>query len=289
MSFNPQTGLAYYPAIHSGRVYDDTGLDLATWRSTPWIGGTGVGGGAMASHRPDGALSTLQAWDPVRQELAWEVPLPGVYSAGTLTTAGNLVFQGRLDGVFAAYRADTGEELWSHDLGLGISAPPITYSVDGKQYVALLVGWGSVMAAVGGVASAQMGWAYGEQTRRLVAFSLDGAVTLPAQPEPVVPIPREEAFVVDAQLAERGAEVYQKCYWCHGPGAVAAGMTPDLRGSRIITSLERFASVVRDGEHAAEGMPMYTDITYDELVALQHYIRQRAEAGLAAGAGAGGG
>ncbi|NIX19947.1 MAG: PQQ-binding-like beta-propeller repeat protein, partial [Actinobacteria bacterium] len=51
---------------------------------------------------------------------------PGVYSPGTLTTAGNLVFQGRLDGVFAAYRADTGEELWTHDLGLGISAPPIT-------------------------------------------------------------------------------------------------------------------------------------------------------------------
>ncbi len=58
-------------------------------------------------------------------------------------------------------------------------------------------------------------------------------------------------------------------------------MTPDLRSSRIITSLERFAGVVRDGERAADGMPMYPDITYDELVALQHYIRQQAERGLA--------
>ena len=62
-----------------------------------------------------------------------------------LTTAGNLVFQGRLDGAFVAYRADTGEEVWSTDLGLGVSAPPITYAVDGRQYVALLVGWGSVI------------------------------------------------------------------------------------------------------------------------------------------------
>ncbi|NIP79274.1 MAG: PQQ-binding-like beta-propeller repeat protein, partial [Gemmatimonadetes bacterium] len=90
--------------------------------------------------------ASLQAWDPVRQELAWEVPLPGLYAPGTMTTAGNLVFQGRVDGTFVAYHAETGEELWSYDLGLGITAPPITYSVDGRQYVALLVGWGGVMA-----------------------------------------------------------------------------------------------------------------------------------------------
>ncbi|NIX19948.1 MAG: PQQ-dependent dehydrogenase, methanol/ethanol family, partial [Actinobacteria bacterium] len=80
------------------------------------------------------------------------------------------------------------------------------------------------------------GWAYGEHRRMLVAFSLDGAVTLPQQPSPVVPIPREEDFEVDPALARAGAEVYAKCGWCHGPGAVAAGMTPDLRSSRIITS-----------------------------------------------------
>jgi quinohemoprotein ethanol dehydrogenase len=285
MSFNQETGLAYYPAIHASYIYDDSALDLETWRSEPWVGGTGQTGTFGPSLRDDNVFSTLQAWDPVRQELAWEVPLPGIYSAGTMTTAGNLVFQGRLDGTFAAYRANTGEELWTHDMGLGISAPPITYSVDGKQYVALLVGWGSVMAAIGGAASASYGWAYGEHTRMLVAFSLDGMAVLPRQPDPVVPIPREEEFVVDAELAARGAEAWGKCTWCHGGGAVAAGMTPDLRASRIITSLERFAGVVRDGERAASGMPAYADISYDELVGLQHYIRQRAEAGLAARGG----
>ena len=58
------------------------------------------------------ASRSLQAWDPVRQRLAWEVPLDGLFNPGTLTTAGNLVFQGRVDGTFRAYAADTGKELW---------------------------------------------------------------------------------------------------------------------------------------------------------------------------------
>lgn len=285
MSFNQETGLAYFPTIHASYIYDDSNVDHATWRSEPWVGGLGVEGGFGPSLRDDNVFSTLRAWDPVRQELAWEVPLPGVYSPGTMTSSGNLVFQGRLDGIFAAYRADTGEELWTHDLGLGISAPPITYEVDGRQYVAILVGWGSVMAAVGGAAVAQYGWAYGEHERRLVSFALDGQADLPPQPDPVVPIPRAEDFEVDPVLAARGAEAYAKCNWCHGPAAQAGGMTPDLRSSRIITSLERFAGVVRDGERASDGMPMYADITFEELVGLQHYIRQQADAALAARGG----
>ncbi|NIT87187.1 MAG: PQQ-binding-like beta-propeller repeat protein, partial [Gemmatimonadetes bacterium] len=72
-------------------------------------------------------MGTLQAWDPVRQERVWEVPLEVRTNGGTLTTAGDLVFQGHGDGLFRAFHAATGEELWSVDLGLGITAPPITY------------------------------------------------------------------------------------------------------------------------------------------------------------------
>jgi quinohemoprotein ethanol dehydrogenase len=203
-----------------------------------------------------------------------------------MTTAGNLVFQGRIDGTFVAYRADTGEELWATDLGLDITAPPITYSVDGRQYVALLVGWGGVMAGLGGALQASYGWSYGVHTRMLVAFSLEGGASLPVQPDPVVPEPIEADFEVDAEMATAGAEFFgQRCSICHGPGSVSGGLTPDLRGSRIISSLERFASVVRDGRRADDGMPAYRDITFEELVSLQHYIRDRAEAALAAGGG----
>ena len=178
--------------------------------------------------------------------------------------------------------------MWTTDLGLGITAPPITYSVDGRQYVALLVGWGGVMAGLGGALQASYGWSYGVHTRMLVAFSLEGGASLPVQPDPVVPVPIEDDLEVDAEMATAGAAFFgQRCNLCHGPGSVSGGLAPDLRASRIISSLERFASVVRDGRRADDGMPAYRDITFDELVSLQHYIRDRAEAGLAAGGGGG--
>jgi mono/diheme cytochrome c family protein len=122
----------------------------------------------------------------------------------------------------------------------------------------------------------------------LVAFSLEGGASLPVQPDPVVPVPIEDDFEVDAEMATAGAAFFgQRCNLCHGPGSVSGGLAPDLRASRIISSLERFASVVRDGRRADDGMPAYRDITFDELVSLQHYIRDRAEAGLAAGGGGG--
>lgn len=281
MSFNPQTGLAYYPAIHALSAYNDEAIDLATWRMQNWRVGTGVAWAEAGSSREDGLFATLQAWDPVAQRLAWEIPLPGPGShPGTMTTAGNLVFQGRVDGAFVAYRADTGQELWRTQLGLGIQAPPITYAVDGRQYVALLVGWGGVTAR--GPAAAALGWAYGVHTRRLVAFSLDGRQTLPPQPDPVVPVPIAADFAVDPAAAARGAQVFgERCAICHGGGAVAGGMTPDLRASPLVPALPAFESIVRDGSRAMNGMPQYSDLTDDELVAIQHYVRQQASIALA--------
>jgi quinohemoprotein ethanol dehydrogenase len=280
MSFNPETGLAYYPAIHLSMRFSDAGIDLDSWRSTNWLGGTGVSWTFAGTSGPGGAASTLQAWDPVRQELAWEVPLPGIYSPGTLTTAGNLVFQGRLDGALVAYAADTGQELWSIDLGLGVSAPPISYSVDGRQYVALLVGWGGAMAGLGGGASANYGWAYGMHTRMLVAFSLEGTATLPVQQPPYVPEPIAAEFDIDPALSGQGAAVFGLCANCHGPGAVSAGMAPDLRASPTVLDAELFRRIVRDGARSGQGMPRYEELSDELLEALRHYIRQRAEAAL---------
>ena len=141
---------------------------------------------------------------------------------------------------------------------------------------------------LGGQFSASYGWAYGAQTRRLVAFSLDGEETLPPQPDPFVPVPIEADFAVDAAWAEQGAQAFGLCAACHGPGVVSAGMAPDLRASSIVTTLEPFAGVVRDGTLAFRGMPAYADITFDQLTGLQHYIRQQAEVALAAGEEGGG-
>jgi quinohemoprotein ethanol dehydrogenase len=281
MSFNPKTGLAYYPAMHMTATFNDKGFDPKTWRATPWSIGYGVGGQFISgASRPGTPLSSLQAWDPVRQRVAWEVPMDGVFHPGTLTTAGNLVFQGRVDGSLRAYTADTGKEVWRRDLGLGISAPPITYAVNGKQYVAILVGWGGAMAGLGGPISASHGWAYGVHKRYLVAFSVDGKATLPVQPPPTFAAPLAADFTVDVAQATVGGDVYMRCVSCHGPGAVASGMAPDLRASFVVTSAEQFARVVRSGARAARGMPAYAEITDQELSALQHYIRLLADTAL---------
>jgi quinohemoprotein ethanol dehydrogenase len=204
-----------------------------------------------------------------------------LFNPGTLTTAGNLVFQGRVDGTLRAYAADTGKELWQTSLGLGISAPPITYAVNGKQYVALLVGFGGGLAGLGGPLAAAHGWAYGRQTRYLVAFALDGAAALPTQPPPGAPSPLKAAFAVDPALADAGAAIYGVCGSCHGPGAVSGGMAPDLRASAVVTQSEPFARIVRDGARAVRGMPAYAQMTDAQLAALQHFIRRQADRALA--------
>jgi quinohemoprotein ethanol dehydrogenase len=273
MSYNPVTRLVYLPTMNLGGRYVDMGLD-ESWRAEDFVGGTGVGlfEILIPDDMPPGML---QAWDPVRQEAAWSVPQDHPWNAGTLTTAGNLVFQGRYDGVFQAYDATTGEEVWAHDLGLGISAPPITYKLNGRQYVALLVGYGGgyTMGFTPGLPNE--GWAYGVHTRRLVAFALDGDTTLPAQPPTSIPEPLVVPdFAINETLAERGAGLYgSNCGICHGGGAVANAMAPDLRASAVPLDFAAFADVVREGVRVNRAMPPFAALEDDELEAIRHYIR----------------
>ena len=80
--------------------------------------------------------------------------------------------------------------------------------------------------------------------------------------------------------AQAGAVVYGRCSACHGPGAVAAGMAPDLRAAATVTAADSFASIVRTGARANRGMPRYTELSDQELTALRHYIRQQADLAL---------
>ena len=277
MSYNPDTGLAYFAAIEMPGLFTDKHIDVQAWESPYFQFDPAIAFGA--DYVPDDAgTGALRAWDPLYQELKWEVPLPGVWNPGTLTTAGNLVFQGRADGTFWAYRADNGEVLWHTDLGLGVSAPPITYAVDGTQYVALLVGWGGAGAATPGFVGAQHGWAYRAHQRRLVVFALGGETPLPTQPPPLHPQPLlVEDFAIDTALADRGADLYTGvCMMCHGAGAGAAGYAPDLRASPAMLSLDALREVVIGGSRRDQGMPNFPEYGDDELVAIQHYVRRQA-------------
>jgi quinohemoprotein ethanol dehydrogenase len=280
MSYNPQTGLAYIPTLHQGVKFSDEGIDLENWQAEEFVGGTGVGL-SRADEEPRDYPASLQAWDPVKQEQVWSIPQDDFWNAGTLTTGGNLVFQGRSDGKFLAYDATTGDVVWTFDAGLGISAPPITYKIDGRQYISLLVGFGGGYSRGG--PSYSLGWPYRHHMRRLVTFSLAGNAKMPPLSPPHFPKPIVDAsFKIDAELAQMGAGIYFKCGNCHGRGMWGGSMAPDLRASPIPLSKETFAAVVRDGIKTEMGMPSFPEITDEQLESLRHFIREQAQATLPA-------
>ena len=166
MSFNPATGLVYIPtslasssvfAIDPEFVKKPNQSNIGVRRGPPPANGVGLPppppatlppppaiGPTIAEGTPNGALV---AWDPVTQTQRWQNPGGGSIGGGTVTTAGNLVFQVIPDGRLIAYSADKGEKLIEIQTGLkGGMAPPITYELDGKQYVALMGGTGIVVA-----------------------------------------------------------------------------------------------------------------------------------------------
>jgi len=276
MSYNPQSGLVYIPTLHQAVKFSDEGIDLESWQAEEFSGGIGVSMLA-ADRQPRDYPASLIAWDPVKQKMAWTVPQDHFWNAGTLTTGGNLVFQGRSDGKFLAYDAGTGDALWIFNAGLGISAPPITYKIDGKQYIALLVGFGGGYARGGWEAHA-LGWSYRMHTRRLIVFSLEGNADMSPLPPPHYPRPIVDPnFTIDEELAVAGGQLYWSCFNCHGGGMFGGGMAPDLRASAIALDKSAFTSVVRDGSRINMGMPSYADMSDQELEALMHFIRLRAK------------
>lgn len=273
MSFNPQTGLAYIPTIHDAAIFSGENVNTADWKANPAKGGIAVGL-SDADSLPRPYTGSLQAWNPATQKLAWSLPYKELWNAGTLTTAGNLVFQGTAEGNFHAINAQTGKVAWTYNAGLGISAPPITYKIRGKQYIALLVGWGGAFAGVG---NKNLGWDYNRHTRRLIVFALDGKARVPVQPPPFFPTPlQDSAFVINQKLADKGEGLYWECFGCHGSNVEAKGMAPDLRASPIVLSQEAFVSVVRGGAKSNMGMPVFNELSDEELTALRHFIRKKA-------------
>jgi quinohemoprotein ethanol dehydrogenase len=273
MSFNPISQLAYIPATDLGYVYADPTTDLDKWQPKPGMQiNTGVGHPPSQLTVPRGK-SALLAWDPVRQQVAWSVPLKGIVNGGTATTAGNLVFQGQVTGEFSAYTANDGRKLWSFDGQAGFQGQPITYLAGGKQYVTVIAGFRST----GGFNDRSVVWDYKAQRRRVLTFALDATAQLPPT-EPFKPVfIVDAAFTVDPQKAAVGADVVGgHCALCHGNGLEAAGTAPDLRTSSIPLSIEALTAVLHGGALVVQGMPRFEELTPEQIDGVRHYIRQRA-------------
>ncbi|NGY04191.1 PQQ-dependent dehydrogenase, methanol/ethanol family [Solimonas terrae] len=274
MSYSPDTGLVYIPAHEMAGYYNDAGRDPSTWKMSK---GDVMGLDGFFDDVPKNAgSSSMLAWNPVTQKKAWEEPTPGANNGGVMATAGGLVFQGQADGKFVAHDAKTGKVVWSFDMGVGSMGSPISYEVDGKQYISIPAGWAGGQMLLGSL-SAQHGWVGRDHPRRLLTFVLDGDARLPPTPPPaqVAPLAAPE-FKIDPALAEKGKYVYQQCVICHGVAAVAGGYAPDLRASQIPLSTAAFTAVVRDGGLLARGMPQFSELSDEDILALQNYIRDRA-------------
>ncbi len=143
MSFNPGTGLIYVTT--NNMCQDMQGAEVNYRRGAFYLGNDFAVNPGHGDH-----LGQLLALDPATQKPAWTMDLPLPWNGGTMTTAGNLVFFGDINGMFHALDAKTGKPLWEMNVGSGVGAGPMTFSVDGKQYVAILVGRAEFASCVHG-------------------------------------------------------------------------------------------------------------------------------------------
>jgi alcohol dehydrogenase (cytochrome c)/quinohemoprotein ethanol dehydrogenase len=262
MSFSPRTGLVYIPIHSSNFVY---GHDP---RFKPQRIGTNLGidflGNVPANAKAaEEALASAQgrliAWDPVAQKEVWRVERAGPANGGALSTAGGIVFQGTGMGEFTALDAATGATLWSSSAHTGIMAAPISYQVDGRQYVAIMVGSGGSWGMIGGDANIKGNSL--PNISRLLVFGLGGTATLPPpppRPERTLSPPPSTASA--ATIGAGAAAFGAYCGNCHGAGAISLGILPDLRYSKALHSADLWRSIVVDGTLEDNGMASFATV-----------------------------
>ena len=170
----------------------------------------------------------LTAFDPLTGEVVWRNEMDHWWNGGVLATAGDLVFQGEGMGYFYAYDKETGEKLWGFNTYTSIVAPPITYSIDGTQYVAIMTGSGGAESFVGKESGTATD-TYGNHPQLLV-FSLGGSDQLTEPPLRQQIPPEQPMLVSNPNEVRRGSVLYHNfCAVCHGGQAKSFGVMPDLR------------------------------------------------------------
>jgi quinohemoprotein ethanol dehydrogenase len=282
MSFSPTTGLVYIPTIETGNILadirhnpgsqlsdmdqtmgvteilPDKSLSYGLWESM--VGGLPRFPAVAPGTGKPILRGVLKAWDPVKRGVVWEQQTSQDYlvlDGGALSTAGGLVFAGREDGHFVAYDGATGIILKDIDTGSAIMAAPMTYAVNGKQYVSVLCGHGGTFFNFLGTAALKY-----VNEGRIITFALDGAIdvpkpdTRPKAPPYAVPPPK----VGSPELVAAGRNLFfMHCARCHSLDVPA--ITPDLsRMSNEIGSVDAFKAVILKGVLLPLGMPRFDDI-----------------------------
>ena len=278
MCYSRDTGYVYIPARQLAMIYRaeegfeyqpefwNVGMDVMKDITVPpWMDAELVNkvGSAMAG-------GFLLAWDPEAQEEVWRADAGSPWNSGALCTGGGLVFDGTGRGEVRAIDAASGEQLWSFDAQQGIIGSPVTYTIDGEQYVSILVGWGGAFGLSFGFASNTV--EEPSTQGRLLTFRLDGPGVLPeVRRDKRTPEPPEQ--VADDATLAKGNELYHYyCVYCHGPRGISHPNIADLRTMDAETH-RNFLGIVLGGSQKDEGMPGFAGtITQEEAKAIHAYL-----------------
>ena len=200
----------------------------------------------------------------------------GPWNGGVLATGGGLVFQGNAAKEFVAYDAVSGVQLWSSSVQTGITAAPVTYSIKGEQYVAVLAGWGGIWALAPGILAEVAGPV--RNVSRLLVFRLGASAQLPPEsPVPLPPLDPPATTGTPEQIAEGARQYGRFCGGCHGDAAYGSTVLPDLRRSALIADSKAWASVVHDGVLRDQGMVGFANVlNLQQIEAIRHYVIKRA-------------
>ena len=270
MSYNPGTGLVYLPIHDMSWIYSRD-PDFKYRHNRRWNGGSNPAVFPMPDKDTAPVTGTLLAWDPINSREAWRIDLGIPWNGGVLSTAGNLVVEGAADGRFVIYRADTGTPLWDMPIYTGAVAAPITYTVEGDQYIAIAAGWGGAMVLMGnGTAPIY------RAESRILSFKLGGKVQLPAPPEPAPPTKPPVTTAGADEITKGGALYGDLCGNCHGFNVISGGTIPDLRHMTRETQ-DQFNDIVLGGIRLANGMASFADVlTEADADAIHAYVISRA-------------
>ena len=287
MSIDIDAGLAYIPTQENPFFYaiQEDYKKTGVYKRNPGRWNMGIEMSSLAQNilnnlesqpKPGGFL---KAFDPLTGETKWSVPIPHYWNGGVLGTAGGLVFQGDALGMFSAYDKETGERLWEFNTYTSMLAPPITFEIDGEQYVSILTGSGGGDMFGGEPLppiEVQASLTY-NNFGRMLTFKLGGKKTLPIPNVRDKTIPEQQLMQVSIDQMQNGESNYNDyCAVCHGFVVKSAGGIPDLRKMTAGTH-DAFNQIVLEGLLASNGMASFADVLSEQEVEnIHHYVKARA-------------
>jgi quinohemoprotein ethanol dehydrogenase len=287
MSVDVDAGLVFIPVQENPLIYGvaDEFKKTGLFKRDPGRWNLGLEMGRVVQHFVNNLADWplpkgyLKAFDPLTGESAWVVEIPHYWNGGVLATAGGLVFQGDALGMFKAYDKKTGELLWEFNTYTSMLAPPITYEIDGVQYVSILTGsgggdlfGGAPLHPVPNPASLD----YNNYGRMLV-FKLGGTAPFEVPKARDMTIPEQElAGLPDSQIAHGERMYHEYCAVCHGLAARSGGVVSDLRQMNEGTH-QAFNQIVLEGLLVQKGMSGFGDVLeVEDAELIHHYVRARA-------------